>query len=273
MATQTGTPNILLLIADDLGEGSITITGAGLTRAIEVHSIDINQVNIVGALPNVSRFLRNGLYFSQAWAQPACSPTRASIYTGLHPWKDGGQSDRNSATRLSAGFSTLPNLLPADYVSGLFGKWHLGSVAGTRLTDHGWDRFVGTLGGAARFLQPEHRRFGYQHVPVNLDAVANPTDYATLRTVNEAAADQRSDPDVPWFATVAFQPARSVSRPAGRYDCATAGTRSCGSVEPGPLRLHVQHHDAERRRQHRPAARHRRFGRWFALFLDPIPED
>jgi hypothetical protein len=227
VATQAGTPNILLVITDDLGEGSITITGAGITRAIAVHSIDINLVDIVGGLPNVSRFLRNGLYFSQAWAQPACSPTRASIYTGLHPWKDGvGSPVGTPQLDSGAGFTTLPNLLPADYVSGLFGKWHLGGVAGTRPTDHGWDKFVGTLGG----VLPDFYNWSIVdsdtgYVPVNLDAVANPNDYATLRTVNEAAAWINGlAPDVPWFATVAFHsPHDPYHVPPGGYDRATAG--------------------------------------------------
>src|SRR5262245_40992394 len=95
-----GNPNILLIIADDLGQDVITIDDLGdidglpITDAREsmmkVHTDDKNDdVSIIGELPNVSRFLRNGVYFNQAWSHPACSPTRASIYTGLHPWKSG----------------------------------------------------------------------------------------------------------------------------------------------------------------------------------------
>ncbi len=227
MATDAATPNILLVISDDLGEGSVTITGSGATRAIEVHSVDVNSVDIVGALPNVSRLLRNGVYFSQAWAQPACSPTRASIFTGLQPWKHGvGSPVGNPQLDSAAGFTTLPNLLPAGYVSGLFGKWHLGSVAGTRPTDHDWDRHVGTLGGVlGDYYNWNIVDSDTGYAPVNLDAVANPTDYATLRTVSEAAAWINGlAPDVPWFATVAFHtPHDPFHLPPGGFDPATAG--------------------------------------------------
>jgi len=76
MSTESETPNILLIIADDLGQDVVSMTGSDATRAIEVHTIDSAGVDIVGALPNVSYLLRNGLYFGQAWAQPA--PSSAS---------------------------------------------------------------------------------------------------------------------------------------------------------------------------------------------------
>ncbi len=121
-------PNILLIIADDLGQDVVNFP-SGTPRAMEVHTND-GTVDIYGALPNISRLLRNGLYFSQAWAQPACSTTRASIYTGLHPWKNGvGHPDGAELdSSKEKGFKTLPTLLPSHYVSGLFGKWHLGEV-------------------------------------------------------------------------------------------------------------------------------------------------
>ena len=149
MSTNSATPNILLCIADDLGEANVTIAGSGATRTIEVHNVDNSGTDIVGAMPNTSLLLRNGLYFSGAWAQPACSPTRASIYTGLHLWKHGvGSPMGNPVLDSGAGFTSLPNLLPGSYVSGLFGKWHLGGVSDAATpTDHGWDRHIGTLGG------------------------------------------------------------------------------------------------------------------------------
>lgn len=73
----TGNPNILLIIAGDLGRDVVNITDTGVNRRMQVITND-GTSDIEGELPNVSLFLRNGLYFGQAWAQPACSPTRAS---------------------------------------------------------------------------------------------------------------------------------------------------------------------------------------------------
>ena len=70
MSTNSATPNILLCIADDLGEANVTIAGSGATRTIEVHNVDNSGTDIVGAMPNTSLLLRNGLYFSGAWGNP-----------------------------------------------------------------------------------------------------------------------------------------------------------------------------------------------------------
>ena len=164
MSTLGGSPNILLFIFDDLGQDVIR-TGIFLPgqdvfaippidpepvpfpRRMEVVTYD-GSVQITGALPNLSLLLRNGVYFQQAWAQPACSPTRASIYTGLHPWKSGvGSPTGTPELDPSVSYTTLPELLPNEYISGIFGKWHLGERDGTRPTDHGWDKHVGTLSG------------------------------------------------------------------------------------------------------------------------------
>ena len=85
----SGKPNILFMIADDLGQDLVQESGVGSTRILEVVTCDENGVEIRGRLDNISLFFRNGLAFKQAWAHPACSPTRASIYTGVHPWKHG----------------------------------------------------------------------------------------------------------------------------------------------------------------------------------------
>src|SRR3954453_12855939 len=100
MSIPGGSPNILLIIVDDWGESNAEIFGSpAVTRAltnpterilvparrIRVVTEDPAGVLITGELPNLSLLLRNGIYFKQAWAQPACSPTRASIYTGLYP--------------------------------------------------------------------------------------------------------------------------------------------------------------------------------------------
>ncbi|MCP5231483.1 MAG: sulfatase-like hydrolase/transferase [Zoogloeaceae bacterium] len=227
MSTNSATPNILLCIADDLGEANVTIAGSGATRTIEVHNVDNSGTDIVGAMPNTSLLLRNGLYFSGAWAQPACSPTRASIYTGLHPWKHGvGSPMGNPVLDSGAGFTSLPNLLPGSYVSGLFGKWHLGGVSDAATpTDHGWDRHIGTLGG----VLPDYYVWsvvdsatGYTQVA--LDANVDVTQYATLRTARDAAEWINANAADPWFATIAFNtPHDPFHVPPGGYDAATAG--------------------------------------------------
>jgi arylsulfatase A-like enzyme len=238
VSTKGQNPNILLIIADDLGQDVVNVTGSGTTRAMQVHTYDDvdKKIDIYGALPNISRILRNGLYFSQAWAQPACSTTRASIYTGLHPWKNGvGHPDGAELdSSKEKGFRTLPTLLPSNYVSGLFGKWHLGKVDPYLPTNHGWVKHVGTLDGV---FQGKYNKkdINYTHWLIQDSddkdygdtgyLGTETTNYATWREVYEAALWINAQGSAtPWFATIAFHsPHEPYHVPSSGYDAATAG--------------------------------------------------
>ena len=256
MSILGGNPNILLVIADDLGQDVVKIfnpflvTRAATTRSLIpttiANSIRVvtndGTVEITGDLPNVSRFLRNGVYFEQAWAQPSCSPTRASIYTGLHPWKSGvGSPTGFPELDPSVSFTTVPELLPSEYVSGLFGKWHLGERSGTRPTEHGWHKHVGTLGGVLRpsYIDWDMVDSDNGYTPVQT------TDYATWVTVREAAAwINAQDPATPWFATIAFHaPHDPFDIPPFRfYDPATAGDPATDAYKFNVMTQAMDHH-------------------------------
>jgi arylsulfatase A-like enzyme len=143
----TGTANILLIIADDLGADNVLVTDRSPERRIFVMT-DAGGPMILGQLEYLSILLRNGLYFDQAWAQPVCSPTRGSLYTGTWPWRNGvgwPSSPQLDPVTVTA----LPQLLFGEgYQCGLFGKWHLGDTAGFWPVDHGWNRHIGTLEGS-----------------------------------------------------------------------------------------------------------------------------
>jgi len=202
------TPNILLLVADDLGQDVVDIETSGSNRWLYVHTVDAGT-HIVQVLTNISVLLRGGVYFEQAWAHPACSPTRAAMYTGLHPWKSGIGSPSNEPELLaSTALKTLPEQLPSEYACGLFGKWHLGRQFGTRPTEHGWHRHIGTLDGV---LGQNGNNDDNAYTNWLLADSANgylPTrtsEHATSLTVKAAAnwINGLSD-DTPWFATLAF---------------------------------------------------------------------
>jgi len=203
MSTLGGSPNILLIVADDLGKDLVSVGGSGSSRSMSVKTNDGSGA-ITGTLPSISLLLRNGVLFEHAWAQPACSPTRASIFTGLHPWKTGiGSPAGNRPLDPDSSWATLPELLPNTYRSGLFGKWHLGGDATTSPIEHGWDKHFGTFMG---FVDDY-----YDWTPVDSDgdydeASALPSaEYVTAVTVREAANwINAQDPDAPWFVTMAF---------------------------------------------------------------------
>jgi hypothetical protein len=238
MSTHGENPNILLCIVDDWGQDSVEVGRLFLSQQnVAMRSIIPKQIRVVtndgtvqitGALPNLSLLLRNGVYFQQAWAQPSCSPTRASIYTGLHPWKSGVGSPINPQLDPLFSSTTLPTLLPRKYVSGLFGKWHLGEQVLMRPTDHGWDKHVGTLNGVLDDGIPPDPP-GYTNWKIvdsdNGYTPAPTTDYATRRTVKEAGAwINAQDPATPWFVTIAFHtPHDPFHIPPYGYDTATAG--------------------------------------------------
>lgn len=108
--TQKKLPNILLVMADDQGWGDMAYNGHPLLKT-----------------PNFDDMAATGLRFDRFYAAaPVCSPTRASVLTGRHP---------NRSGVFKWGYSIRPQeitiaevLKKQGYVTGHFGKWHLGSV-------------------------------------------------------------------------------------------------------------------------------------------------
>ncbi|MFT7632055.1 MAG: arylsulfatase A-like enzyme [Mariniblastus sp.] len=128
--------NIVLILADDLGWADTTLYGK--TSLYET--------------PNIQRLAARGMTFTDAYASPICSPTRASIMTGQNPARHGMTAPAahleveryeavasetgpphqkctnvKSATRLDPELPTLGKVLKdAGYATAHFGKWHLG---------------------------------------------------------------------------------------------------------------------------------------------------
>lgn len=125
-------PNFIIVLCDDLGYGDIEPTGG---KAIPT--------------PNLNRMAREGMVLTDYYApQNVCTPSRAGLLTGRYPIRTGLaqavilQFDKRV---LPLGEVTIAEALkPAGYVSGLFGKWHLGHLGPDwQPTKHGFDRAVG----------------------------------------------------------------------------------------------------------------------------------
>ena len=118
-------PNILLILADDLGWSDLGCYGSEIKT------------------PNLDSLAKNGLRFTQFYNSARCSPSRAAILTGLHPHQAGFP---NLSGVLAENSATLPEVLkPAGYQSYMVGKWHLSQKS--KPTDRGFEEFYGMLGG------------------------------------------------------------------------------------------------------------------------------
>lgn len=126
-------PNIVVILADDLGYGDLASYGHPLHRT-----------------PHLDAMAREGVRATSAYApSPSCSPTRASLLTGRYAFRVGVRAPfapRSSRGLRAREHVTLPQVLHgAGYRTMVVGKWHLGDQPGMRPLDHGFDRFVGML--------------------------------------------------------------------------------------------------------------------------------
>ena len=137
-------PNIVLIVADDLGYGE---TGA------QGYATDIPT-------PNIDAIATNGVRFTQGYVSaPLCSPTRAGLMTGRyqqrfgHEFNPGPQANADSAFGLPRSETTLAERMKTlGYATGMVGKWHLGSKPELTPPQRGFDSFFGFLGGAHPYL-------------------------------------------------------------------------------------------------------------------------
>ncbi|MCP5112329.1 MAG: sulfatase-like hydrolase/transferase, partial [bacterium] len=128
-------PNIVILLADDLGHGDLGVTGCE----------DIST-------PHIDSIAREGARFLNAYSNaPVCSPTRAALLTGRYQQRI-GIDHVIYANEKKRGMSQKALLLPEvlrteGYVSGLIGKWHLGYPKKFFPTRQGFNEFVGFVSG------------------------------------------------------------------------------------------------------------------------------
>ena len=132
-----GRPNILLIISDDVGLDVTPGLYPGLTeRLMQLYGPqgrnhpDYPQIDgRPASTPVLNRFARQGMVFTDAWAQPYCSPTRASLLTGLFASKT---NVLTYADPLSQNHDSFVSRLKdqGGYGTAVFGKWHMAGLPG-----------------------------------------------------------------------------------------------------------------------------------------------
>lgn len=130
-ATPGRPPNVIVILADDLGYGDLGAYGSRLIKT-----------------PNLDRLARQGVRMTDFYASAnVCTPSRAGLLTGRYPIRTGLAQDviRQSDTHgLPPSEVTIAEALKPDYVTALIGKWHLGHVAPFwPPTVQGFDLFFG----------------------------------------------------------------------------------------------------------------------------------
>ena len=130
---QAAPPNVLLIVADDLGYADLGCFGAPLI-----------------ATPHIDTLAQEGAALRSFYVHPSCSPTRAALLTGKYAQRVGvpGPLGRWSATGLDPAEDTIAELLHArGYRTGFFGKWHLGDSPEQLPPNQGFDDWFGTPWG------------------------------------------------------------------------------------------------------------------------------
>ena len=138
-----GKPNIVLIMADDMGYSDIGCYGG-----------EINT-------PNIDKLAKEGVRFTRFYNNAWCSPSRASLITGLYPQQVGMTALAGPETGPPGPYQgylndqcvTLAEVLKgAGYYTAMAGKWHLGELQPHWPADRGFDNYFGLISGAANYF-------------------------------------------------------------------------------------------------------------------------
>jgi arylsulfatase A-like enzyme len=197
----------LILLTDDHGYHDLGCQGAG----------DLKTPNLDALAASGARFVN---WYSNA---PMCAPARGALLTGRYPIRAGVPQN---GLPLPPSELTIARLLKAlGYITGLVGKWHLGSTPESLPNAHGFDFFFGFLSGCIdyyshRFYWGEPRVVNYHDLWRNRTEVFEDGQYFTELVTREALAFIERNWRRPFFLYVAYNaphypmhaPARYVSR-------------------------------------------------------------
>ena len=182
LQAQVTQPNILFIIADDLGND-----------ALEGFGIDVpNTPNT----PNLDALRAEGLSFLNTWATPQCTPTRASIMSGKYGINTGVmRPPGNLNLEDESIFTYLNRETNNTYSTAVIGKWHISApVNVNHAFEHGADHYEGVIDGTIDDY--------YNWEKVENGDFVQITEYVTTHFTN-AAIDWIADQDQPWFLWLA----------------------------------------------------------------------
>jgi arylsulfatase len=223
MAPAADRPNIVVVLVDDLGFSDIGPYGSEVPT------------------PNLDRLAARGVRFTQAYNAARCSPTRASLLTGLYPhqagmgWLDSRVEPTSKGIhgRLLPRAVTIAEVLrDAGYFTAMTGKWHLGQQHGCTPWNRGFLRSLNSKYGEVYFPREfdrpgtENLYLNGQEIPKNSPMFGKDwysTDLFTewgLKFVDEARAEHK-----PFFLYIAQgavhfplrAPAETIAKYRGRY--------------------------------------------------------
>lgn len=215
-------PNILLILCDDLGYSDLGCYGGEI------------------ATPNLDALAASGLRFTQFCNTPRCSPSRASLLTGLHPHQCGigiltgrfGEGDYEG--NLNGRCVTMAEVLgAAGYRCYGTGKWHLtdhdcfDKPNGSWPNERGFHHHYGSLGGADSYYWPKFFQRDGQPLTVTADEDFYYTDAISDETVRYLRQHAAEHPGAPFFQYVAYTAPHwplharpeDIAKYAGRFDC------------------------------------------------------
>jgi arylsulfatase A-like enzyme len=200
-------PNIVVILADDLGYAELGVQGCQ----------DIPT-------PNIDSIAQNGTRFTSGYVScPVCAPTRAGLMTGRYQQRFGFENNPGPQATADPDFglprdqTTLAERMKGfGYVTGMFGKWHLGYKSDLQPTQRGFDEFFGFLGGANNYLADKRRATPGNPILRGTQIVDEP-EYLTDAFGREAVAFIEKHQAEPFFLYLPFNAVHSPLQAIQQY--------------------------------------------------------
>lgn len=187
-STAAEQPNILLIVADDLGWSDVGWHGG------------------FGKTPTMDQLVRQGVELDQHYVQPVCTPTRTALMSGRYPGRFGPQALSPSNLRaMPLGTLTLASLLKSKgYRTHQSGKWHLGARPEWIPNAYGFDTSYGTLTGAADPWTHKYRKGNPYEDTWHRDGKLFHEEGNATELVAAEALKHIEKKEGPWFVYVPF---------------------------------------------------------------------
>ena len=202
---QAAKPNIIVIVADDLGYADLGCQGCK----------DVPT-------PNIDSIAKNGVRFTNGYVScPVCSPTRAGLMTGRYQQRFGHEFNPGPADAAPPNFglplteTTLANRLKSlGYRTGMVGKWHLGYTAKYHPQKRGFDEYFGFLGGAHSYVDA---RADKSNPILRESQPIDEKEYLTLAFTREAVAFIDRHAKEPFFLYLTYNAVHNPLQAPQKY--------------------------------------------------------